>query len=219
MDMEFGLTIVAAQILIIGLLWYIKIYIVFTYQRDHSNDHMAVSIYALRKILVYSIQIPVIKITGIENAFWLESKVQTGPSQGKTHTKREQRFVKKTIVMCIKNPQKIGRVIRRFRSFMDLYCNILDEIISKLCCEQLQWKTVYGSEDAAITGIGTGFFWTLKGLMIARLKKHVMLAQDPIISVCPIFGQNSLKVDFQCIFSIRLGNVINAMRVFYKVKG
>ena len=216
--MEFWLTAIAAQIVIILLLCYIKIYIRFAYQRDDSNDYMEVSIYTLRRVLVYSLQIPCIEFAGSENGSWLESKVKTGSSQDKIHTKREQRFLKKTIKMYMKNPQKLGQIIRRLRSFIGLYCRILDEVISKLCCEQLSWKTVYGSEDAAIAGIGTGFLWTLKGLMITRLKKHVMLAKDPIISVCPIFGQNSLKMDFQCIFSIRLGNVINAMRIFYKIK-
>lgn len=216
--MEFWLTAILVQILIIGLLCYIKIYIVFTYQRDGSNDHMAVSIYALRRILTYSLQIPVIEIDDIKNALWLETKVKTGPSQDKIHSKRERRFVKKTIKMYIANPRKLIRILRRLRLFISLYRHVLDEVIRKLCCEQLRWKTIYGSDDAAIAGIGTGFLWAVKGLMIARLKKHVTLAKDPIISVCPIFGQNSLKVDFQCIFSIRLGNVINAMRVFYKVK-
>ena len=216
--MEIWLIIILANIVIICLLSYSKIYIALQYQRDGSNDYIAVHVYLFRRLLAYSMQVPMIEIGDITNSFWLKSKIKVGKSQDETHSKREQRFITKTAKFYILHPGRLKRIIRLVRYYIRLYCRVMNKIIHSLQCEQLQWKTMYGSEDAALTGIGTGLLWTVKSLMITRLKKHVIVTKKPIINVKPIFGQNSFKVDFQCIFSIRFGNVINAVRILYTIK-
>jgi hypothetical protein len=217
-DMELWLIIILAIAVIIGLIFHIKIYINLKYQRDDSNDYLSVNVYVLKSILAYSMQIPIIRITGLKSLFWLDSKIKTGQRQAGVDTKREQRFVRKSARFYMNHPRKLQRIAKQFYHHARLYCYVMDKFIHSLHCEQLHWKTVYGSQDAAITGIGAGMLWTVKSLIIARLNKHVIVTQKPVICVDPIFGHNSFKVDFQCIFSIRLGNVINAMRILYIMK-
>lgn len=77
-------------------------------------------------------------------------------------------------------------------------------------------KTSYGSEDAAVTGkYGLAYYGRLKRCYLLIYKK-VIFKTKPLIHVNPIFGHTQLKVDFQCIFSIRLGNVITAMKSVYR---
>jgi len=216
--MEIWLIIILANIVIICLLYYSKIYIALQYQRDGSNDYIAVHVYLFRRLLAYSMQVPMIEIGDITNSFWLKSKIKAGKSQDETHIKREQRFITKTVKFYMLHPGRLKRIFRLVRYYTRLYCRVMNKIIHSLQCEQFQWKTIYGSEDAALTGIGTGMLWTVKSLMITRLKKQVIVTKKPIINVKPIFGQNSFKVDFQCIFSIRFGNVINAVRILYTIK-
>jgi len=217
--METWLIIILANIVISFLLFYSKIYIKLKYKRDGSNDYIAVDVYIFRKLLAYSMQVPMIAIGDIKNPFWLTSKIETGQSQDATHIKREQRFVKKTMKFYMLHPRRLRRVVRLVHYYTRLYCKVMENFIHSLHCEELHWKTVYGSEDAALTGIGTGMLWSVKSLLITRLKKHVIVTQKPIITVSPTFGHNRFKVDFQCIFSIRLGNVINAVRILYNMKG
>ncbi|MBP2625608.1 MAG: hypothetical protein H6Q68_319 [Firmicutes bacterium] len=212
--MEIWLIITLANIVITCLLFYIKVYIKLKYQRDGSNDFIEVEVYIFRRFLAYSMQVPIIEIGDIKNSYWLKSKIETGQRHDETHIKREQRFIKKTIL----HPRKLMRVVRLVRYYTRLYCHVMNKSIKSLHCEQLQWKTIYGAEDAAITGMVTGMLWAVKALMITRLENHVIVTKKPIVNVNPIFGCNSFKVDFQCIFSIRLGNVINAVRIFYNIK-
>jgi len=200
------------------LLFYSKIIIQLQYQRDGSDDYIAVNVYIFKKLLTYNMKVPIIEIGDSKNLFWLNSKIQTAHGQDKTHSKREQRFVKKMVKFYILHPRKLSRIIGDFRHYIRLYYAMKQRIAKTLHCEQLQWKTIFGSEDAGLTGLGTGVLWTVKALIITRLQKQISVIQKPIINVKPIFGQNSFKVDFQCIFSIRFGNVIKAMTIWYSNK-
>lgn len=214
--MENWVIIILTNIVLICLLLYCKIYIKFNYQRNGTNDYIAVDVYCYRRLLTYSMQVPVIEITDSKNSLWLKSKIKAGQSQDETHIKREQRFIEKTVKFYILHPRRLKRVVRLVRYYARLYCSVMNKVIESMHCEKLQWKTIYGSEDAEQTGIVTGMLWTVKELMITRLKNRVIVTKNPIINVNPLYGQNSFNVDFQCIFSIRLGNVINAMRILYK---
>ena len=213
MEMWFMITLAIVTILI--LLFYSKIYIVFNYQRDGSKDYIAVDVYIFKGLLSYSMQVPMIEMGDINNALWLKSKIKTGHSQDETHIKREQRFIKKNVKFYIMHPSRLRHLVRDVRHYTGLYCEFMDQFIHFFHCEQLHWKTICGSEDAELTAIGTGMLWTIKGLMVSRLKKHVIVTKKPMIHVKPVFGHNSFKVDFQCIFSVRFGNIINTVRLLY----
>jgi len=210
--------IISANVVIIGLFFYSKIYIALKYQRDGSDDYIAIDVYMFRRLLAYSMQVPMIEIGDFKKSLWPKSKIKAGQRQDETHSKREQRFIKKTVKFYLLHPSKLRRVVKLGRYYIRFYCKFMDKFTHMLHCEELRWKTVYGSEDAALTGIGIGMLWTIKALMITRLKKHVIVTKTPIINVNPLFGHNSLKVDFKCIFSIRFGNVIDAVRILYNIK-
>ena len=76
--MEIWLNLLLAKIIIIFFFLYSKIYISFTYQRNGSKDYIAVQVYAFRKLLFYSMEIPMIKLTSKEASIWLVSKIKTG---------------------------------------------------------------------------------------------------------------------------------------------
>ena len=216
--MENWIIIIVANIVIICLLLYSKMCIELKYQRDGTNDFIAVDVYIFKRLLAYSMQVPMIEIGDIKKSLWLTSKIEAGQSQDETHIKREQRFIKKTVNFYMMHPRRFRRVVRLVRYYAHLYCRVMNKVFKSLHCEKLQWKTIYGSEDAEQTGIVTGMLWNVKALMITRLKKRIIVTTKPIINVNPTFGQNSFKVDFQCILSLRLGNVIRAMKILYNIK-
>lgn len=218
MNMECWLLIILSNLLLLCVLFYTKIYLVLKCKRDHSNDYIGVEVYIMRRLLLYSMQVPMIEITGRGAALWVESKIKTGNNQDTTHSKREQKVVKKHLKFYITHPIYLRRSIQRLRSYARVYCKVMEKIINSLHCEEFCWKTSYGSEDAALTSIVVGMLWTVKSLLLTKLQKQVVFMDKPTIHVNPIFGHTHFKVDFQCIFSIRLGNVITAMRSLYSGK-
>jgi hypothetical protein len=216
--MEFWLALVIATIMICCLLFFSKIYINVTYKRNGANDYISVNVYTVKKLVAYEMEVPVIEIVENKGLSWLESTIKTVQDQDKTHRKREERFMKKTAKLYGKHPQKLGHAIKEFHYYTQMYCRVIDKVLMSATCERFYWKTMYGTEDAASTGIITGLLWAGKAFIINRLKKHILCVEKPIIAVTPIFGRNQFDVDFQCIFSIKLGNVIKTIKSIYNIK-
>lgn len=216
--MEFWLALFIAIIMICCVLFFSKIYIDVTYKRNSMNDYISVNVYTVKKLVAYKMEVPVIKVDDSKGLSWIESTIKTVQSQDTTHRNREERFMKKTTKLYGKHPKKLKHAIKEFHYHAQMYCRVIDKVLQSAICERFYWKTVYGSEDAANTGIVTGLLWTGKAFVINRLKKHIVCVEKPIIVVNPIFGRSQFDVDFQCIFSIRLGNVIKTIKSIYNIK-
>lgn len=216
---EIFIIVMLSNILLLVILLYAKIYITLRYQRDDTTDDLVVMVHLFKKLLVYKMQLPAIEIEAkIKDSDWLQSKFKAKQKTTPTERMPEEKFIRKTINFYIMHPGRIRHVFRLFRYGARLYMRLMGNMIVALYCEQLIWKTSYGAGDAGMTGVINGMLWTIKGLMMTRLKKRVIFIKKPIINVNPIFGADHLKVNFQCIFSIRLGNVINTIRNLYVIK-
>lgn len=216
--MEFWLTSIIATITISYLLSICKIYIEIQYKRSSENDYILVNVYAMRKLIAYQMEVPIIKLSENKDIFWLESAIKAVQSQEKTPPKKEKRIIKKTTELFKNHPRKLKHMMREFHYYTRLYCNMIEKILKLVVCEKIYWRTRFGSEDAAVTGTIAGLLWAVKALLMSRLKRRIFLIGEPDIAVKPIFGYNQFDVDFQCIFSIRLGNVIKAIRSIYNIK-
>ena len=51
------------------------------------------------------------------------------------------------------HPKRLRSVVRLVQYYARLYCRVMNKFIQSIHCEQLHWKTIYGSEDAGQTGI------------------------------------------------------------------
>ncbi len=216
--MEFGLTFIVAASIIVFLIFLSKIYIEVTYKRNDGNDYVAVNVYALKKLISYTMQVPMVRIVEKSDEFKLESTVRTAVSQEKTDSLRNEKMIKKTDQLIKEHPQKIKHIIQKFHHYTKKYCKIIEKILKLVVCEKLYWKTKFGSEDAALTGALVGLLWAFKTLLMNQFKRRIFSIGTLDIEVKPIFGSNQFEIDFQCIFSIRLGNVIKAFRSIYNIK-
>ncbi len=216
--MEFGLTFIVATLIIVFLISLSKIYIEVTYKRNDENDYVAVNVYALKKLISYTMQVPMVRIVEKSGEFKLESTVRTAVSREKTDPIREEKLIKKTDQLVKKHPRKIRHTIQKFHHYSKKYCKIIEKLLKLIVCEKMFWKTKFGSEDAALTGALVGVLWAFKSLLMNQLKRRIFSMGALDIDVKPIFGSNQLEIDFQCIFSIRLGNVIKAFRSIYNIK-
>jgi hypothetical protein len=142
---------------------------------------------------------------------WPETAIKTNGEVEKNHPEREKRFLQNTV----KDPVKLKKVIRAFQYYTWLYYEILDHILLSLRCRYFYWRTVIGCEDAALTGQITGLVWFIKELYLTRLRRKDALSKELKWEVLPAFGQNYLSVNFECIFTITLGNVINVAKNTY----
>ncbi|MDD4601706.1 hypothetical protein SDC9_05864 [bioreactor metagenome] len=217
--MEVALTALAAQLLLLYILSKLIIYIDLRYQRSNTDDYIAVNVYLGKTILLYSMKVPMIDLVKNDELLWLESSIKTNEVKVKTHIHRERRFLWNVYKIYFWHPRRLKRMLRSVQYYSRLYRRIVLKLVNSLACEHLKWETKYGSDDAAITGIMTGAFWALKGMLVTVLKRRFVFREQPQLSVSPVFGQPCFEISFQCIFSLRLGKIINATTIFVNFSG
>jgi len=105
------------------------------------------------------------------------------------------------------------QTLRQKWQFIRTYYLILRRAIHYLLAhlqwEKLQWETIFGTDDPAVTGFATGLIWqakyTILGLLAPRLHYH---RAHPLIKVQPDFVTPQLNIYFESIFSLRVGNIM-----------
>lgn len=212
------LLVLWAGIVLAYMLSRVNIYISLTYRRQDSDDHIIVDVFLLRKLIHYTITIPVIKTIDRTGIVWPVSEIETANGDVHTHAERERRFIQNLWYIYLHYPRKFRRMLRQLRLFMRLYKTFARKVLASLYCERLYWKTTFGSEDAAVTGVTVGALWAVKGLAYHAVRQRVKFSKRPEFAVVPVFGRQRFEVEFQCIFRLRVGNVITATYSLFKSK-
>lgn len=209
--METLLAVGLASTLFSFFLYRTKVKIYLAYRRNKDDDLLCVDVYLLRKMLLYHMEVPVIRVVNREKLPWLESEIETKKGDVETHAKREQVFVRNTADIYLYHPAKWRELISEFRYYTRLYNKFMKKVLDGIVCEHFCWKTRFGSADAAVTGLWVGVLWAVKYMFFSRIKRKMLFIKRPDIQVVPDFKHAGFQAEFECILSIRLGNVINAM--------
>lgn len=216
--METGLILILAEVIVGYAVSRLIVYIDFRYHRAGTDDNLEVDIFLFNKLLLYKMEVPLMKMINDDGVLWLETKITTNGGMETADSKREQRFTRNTLRLYLLHPRHLWRMIKAFRYYVHIYRKIVIKLVESITCERLYWTTTYGSEDAATTGYMAGMLWAVKGTTVTGLKRHFPFTSEPVVKVNPIFGKSCFEVDFRCIFSLRLGKIINASTVIFNLK-
>lgn len=216
--METGLIFVLAEVIVGYVVSRLVIYIDFRYYRAGSDDSLEVDIFLFNKVLLYRMKVPLIKMINDDGVPWIETKVITKDGMETADTKREQRFTRNALRLYLFHPRRLWHMLKAFRYYMRIYRRFMIKLVESITCERFYWKTTYGSEDADVTGYMVGMLWAVKGTTVTGLKRRFPFSSEPVVKVKPIFGKSCFEVNFRCIFSLRLGKVINASTAIFILK-
>ena len=219
--MENLLVVIIASVIFAYALCRIKIFIRLFYRRQAADDFVRLEVYLLRRLLAYHTTIPIVQIIQHRGLPWLETELKSRREGLKTHSGREQRFVAKTFDIYLNKPLKWRHIVREVNYLFCLYRRFASRIKRAMRCEKFIWRTGCGCDDAAMTALVSGFLWVVKSEVLVFLKRRIGFAVRPVIQVQPIFDAVKVEVEFECIFTIRVGNVINAAwsLIHFPVKG
>jgi len=82
-------------------------------------------------------------------------------------------------------------------------------LLAKTKLRHFKWSTGLGLPEAGQTGIAAGLLWITKGNAVSLLYRALdRPAPGPELEVMPVFNGQSLRVHFDCIFSLRSGHII-----------
>lgn len=201
--------LIAAVILLL-LLFKISLFIEFHFCRRKDDDYVAVSVFALQKIFLYTIRIPTIAVIQHNDLPWIASNIKTPQGDTATHVGGEQRFLKKSIQILFHNPEEFVQLVRSVKQFIRGYNHYISKLAQGIRCEKFELSTIYGFEDAAFTGIMMGVLGSFVNTLLSSAQRRLIFDAKPVILLQPVFGCSQVEIDFRCILRIRFGNVITA---------
>ena len=91
-----------------------------------------------------------------------------------------------------------------------------------MICSRFGWKTAFGVSDAAQTGMLSGMIWSIKGNVLAFLKRYFIFHdQKPEIEVHPDFKRAHLYMEIQGDFTLYPYRLLKAVfrMIYLKVRG
>ncbi len=208
--MNSWLLILTAAVILLILLSRINLYIDLHFCRRENDDYLRITLYSLQELFIYSIKIPTIMLVQHDNLPWLTSEVGTQDGATKTKVGREHRFLRKTVNLLLHNPDRFFRLFKLTKQIFRRYRSYMDRLSQGLHCEKLEFKIIYGFEDAACTGIFMGAVGSVVQLLLTTMHNRITLDTKPTIRIQPNYDHRQLELELSCIFRIRLGNVITA---------
>ncbi|MDT3700421.1 MAG: DUF2953 domain-containing protein [Thermincola sp.] len=186
---------------------FVRVRFEVAYQRRGENDHLKVEMTALWGLIRYKTEVPIIDLDQyfLKPFLKFEADIETIVS----HPIDEAGMIVKVPVLLIL--RKLPIYIKNGINYFNRYQTALRRFCKAIRCHRLTWTTMIGLGDPAYTGMVSGTVWTLKGYVYRAFRNNIgdMLKQ-PEFSVIPCFNDTCLKLDFNCIFDMRIGHIILA---------
>ncbi|MBK4204031.1 DUF2953 domain-containing protein [Bacillus spizizenii] len=199
--------VLTAIFILIGivLLLRMKVHVAAEYLHTDDNDKMTLKITTLFGLIRIKKTIPAIKVNKEDGTVDIKqkstSKVKKSSSKKKVSFDDVQQSINK-IEMLLHQVTKLRKISASF--------------LAHLHITKLEWVTVVGIHDAAVTGVLTGAVWGVKGGIAAMLYDHLDFVNKPVYQVIPSFQVPVSKTHFQCIFFFRFGHAMLAAFKFVK---
>lgn len=187
--------IIGILILIFFIIWFTTVTIILDYSHQQDDDHFKIKLQAW-KIIRYTIEVPLVKIDKDEPNLIYKTKNKDGENETNQITPHEISDRLSDYKELLQHVFGLNMVLRKF--------------FKTIKVKQLEWHSVIGVKDAALTGILTGAAWAFKGGIVGLLSKYMKLLVYPEISIHPSFQIPLSQTKIKCMFKIRIGNAILA---------
>lgn len=169
--------------------------------RKNENDHFLVQLRALRGLVRYRVEIPIVRFTGDSVEFRHEKS--NSFTVGQSRNEGQHRIGVETVMRKIEQARMLLRYTDHFTSW-------LRQSLSYVRITAWQWETSVGTGDAAWTAVTTGMIWSAQTGLLGLLSQFARLAAQPQTTVQPVFNQTYFSTEWRCIAKISLGKAIFA---------
>lgn len=233
---------VALILLVLIIILFLPVKVAVEYFRVNQDDNMKIKVETLFGLIQYRLEFSSIKIRNWLLGPILEVQARFFGVKGKKgdeEVKEEfglQALDLKTLIDKIKFLLKITNqfdammeMIKSFRregkysSEIRMENVVIFRVMGMLFmgvkgqCEKLIWRTRYGFSDAALTALANGLIWSGKSTALAALSLICTMKTKPQISVEPDFDAVGVDIQFESIFSVRIGNIMTTgLRILLK---
>ena len=201
--MVWVLIIVSILMLLFVLLIFSKLTILLNYYHFNDNDDLKVEFRLWFGLIKYKIDVPLIKIDDNSPSIIVKRKKKKGNEKTKKDNVSVNEIDKSDVMTSFNNTKELLEHVFKLHL-------IVRKFFKKVSIKKLEWHTMVGVGDAALTGTITGGLWAIKGSIIGLLSHYLAMKQIPELSVTPHFQAAVIQTRFTGIFQFRIGHAILA---------
>ena len=107
--------------------------------------------------------------------------------------------------------EKIRDGAQNVKDFIHLFNSskhVLRKFLKKTVVHEFSWVSTIGAGDAALTGKLIGAVWSMKGIVQMLVYQFLTVRCLPCFNVSGFYNNKVICTEFNCIFSIRVGDAI-----------
>ena len=192
--------IAVSGILLFGIL-YSDLKVRFSYIKRGEDNDIIIDWTGLHGIFRYTKRISaadMVKMDGNIPAPWIDARAMENKDNESIDDDKP-----------VYNIYEIKKIIDNYKKIYIKYEPYIKKVREKLILNNISWYTEIGTGDAAETAVTVGAIWAIKTSVIFLISKNHNLPEVSI-NVVPNYNINTFETTIDCIFSIKLGYIINA---------
>jgi hypothetical protein len=171
-----------------------------TYYRENKDDEL---------IIILSALFGLVNIKSEFNVMQMLIRKRPGLKvKGEAEAAAKGKLIKEFGGMV--NAQTGLEYYKKYKVYARRYQNTAKFLRKRIVIKKLEWDTVLGTGDAALTGISIGILWNVKTLFSSILNTVFKLKSLPDISIIPCFDGSVFRTHIDCILSVKIGHAITA---------
>ncbi|MCQ6274396.1 DUF2953 domain-containing protein [Bacillus sp. V3B] len=178
-----------------------KVKVGINYFHAQDNDSLKIEFRALFGLIKYKLDVPLVKVDDNSPTIVVEEEIQKGEKE--TTQKGTKQFSAEDFLNSFKDMKTLLEHVVSFHQIVRHFCH-------KVNITQVEWQTVMGTGDAALTGMLTGAVWTIKGSIIGIISHYFRMKNSPHLSVQPHFQLAVTQTSFKCMLQFRIGHAMVA---------
>lgn len=191
---------------LLAIVLWLPLYWSIQYRRSESDDELNLELRTAGGFTVARYRTPLLRLTW--KGPWPRLEVLGGPG-----TVAGERLIRQEgMDFSLDDLGAAWRTLARRAGTVRYALAVAGVIKEKVRWRKFSLVTEVGLEDAAGTGMVVGGIWSLAGLAYSALRAPLWRdGRQFRVEVWPVFDRKVLKLEVQCIFSLRIGDIIYAL--------
>lgn len=209
-----GFYLLLLVFMFIGIM-FVRVRFEVEYRRKGRDDHLRVEMTSLGGLVRYSTEVPVVDLDRhfLEPVLKMEADIESVVS----HPVEDKGLIVRIPVAVILS--KLPVYMKQGMAYLNRYRSALRKLLRSIRFHHLKWSAEIGLGDPAYTGIATGLLWGINGVAYRIFVSNAgKIEQPPVFSVRPCFNGTCLRLEFHCIFDMRIGHIIIAGLKFVRFR-
>lgn len=180
----------------------------FKYFRVQEDDTISLEFF-LWGFINYKVEVPVLVVQ--QKLSGLSIKLRTELETGGDHSREVMGQSAEHYI------ESLNKVLKKFQELL-LYKEDFKYLLHHLRVERFAWQAQIGTPDAATTALLTGLAWGVMGNITSTFYQQIAPNwHKPQLQVEPNFKKEGFSTSLNCIFKIRVGNImVTGLRILKK---